>query len=72
MCAGSCVRISRGGYLSRAKLYWADGRVEIRDDVDPKASRLQILGPDGRSHTFRATEEIEDGCDVYREETDSD
>jgi hypothetical protein len=54
--------------MSRGKFYWADGRIEIHGVDDPTADEIKMRGPDGLWHNFKATEEIEDGCDVYREE----
>ena len=58
--------------MNKARLYWADGRVETHEGIDPTADTVQVLGPDGRYHAFKGTDEIdEDGCDGYREEKNS-
>jgi hypothetical protein len=49
------------------KFYWANGRVERHPVADPTADEIPMPGPDRRWHSFKATDEIEDGCDVYRE-----
>ena len=56
--------------MTRGKFYWADGHVDTRHvyDVDPKGPVLQVPGPDGRHHAFRATRTIEDDCEVFREQ----
>jgi hypothetical protein len=56
--------------MKRGKFYWADGRVDTRNvyDVDPKSAVIQIPGPDNRHHAFVPTTNIEDGCDVFREQ----
>jgi hypothetical protein len=51
------------------KLRWADGRTEFRHiDVDFTTTTIQVLDPEGLYHTFRVTNVIENGCDVYEEE----
>jgi hypothetical protein len=65
----------KGGELmdTRAKLYWADGRVQTIEhlDVDPTASIVQFPTPDGHYHPFEATDRIEDDCDVFVEQASS-
>jgi hypothetical protein len=55
--------------MNRAKLCWADGHVDTRDDLVAGDVVWQVT-PDGRHHIFKVTDETdEDGDDVYREES---
>ncbi len=69
---GSAVRFRLGeDAMNKAKLRWADGRIEPCGEVDPTTTRISFLGADGRRHDFIATDEDDpDGCDIYREEQD--
>jgi len=54
--------------MNLAKLHWADGRIEQRA-IDAAIDTVLVQGPDGRYHTFRATDRTdEDGDDIYEEE----
>lgn len=55
--------------MNNVKLRWADGHTEFRHyEVDPTTTTIQVVDPEGLYHTFRATNVIENGCDVYEEE----
>jgi hypothetical protein len=48
-------------------LRFKDGHVEKREHIEPTADMVAEFGHDGRIHRFEATDETEDGRDVYTE-----
>jgi hypothetical protein len=53
-----------------SKFYWADGHVET-DLADQTADAVMRPGRDGYMHSFKGTDEVEDGLHVYREDPDA-